>query len=258
MTTDPESPWLLDERTHSGSATLTSRAPEALTRLYELPPLPAETFRELGFQSNREVASRLFLRADEPAAPFVVPLLEGKNVSEFSERAPRLFLHPDPELLSATRCRLKAAEIYQGVDVVVRQTAAFTIAARHQGLAFRNSLLGAFASEPVDADLLVGLLNSALFRALHVSRQRDARQAAFPQVKVGHLRNLPRPPVHASLHEKIRAISRAATNQGGLDEGERKELDDAVFRLFSVSNSGKSEICSFLLERAPAALRPSR
>src|SRR5690606_1935516 len=100
------------------------------------------------------------------------------------------------------------------VQVVVRQTAAFTIAARHEGAAFRNSLIAAFSTEAADTTLLLGLLNSALFRALHLSRQRDARQAAFPQVKLSHLRSLPCPPDDDHQREMVRVVSKEASRRG--------------------------------------------
>jgi hypothetical protein len=249
--------WSLEERTHAAGSAFSVPMPEALGRVQQLLPLPPETFREVGFQSNRLVAAELFHRGPEPKEPFVVPLLEGRNVGEFIERAPGLFLFPDPDIFRQTKCRLKGSESYEAVDLVVRQTASFTIAARHGGLAFRNSLLGAFASADVDADLLAGLLNSALYRALHVARQRDARQAAFPQVKVSHLRKLPQPPLDQQVRAEIRRISVAASEAGGLNERARTELDGAVFRLFSLSADEAVSVCSFLQERAPAALRPS-
>lgn len=248
-------PWVLEERTHASAKLREVPVPRVLSRIDDMPTLPPETFREVGFQSNRRVAQTLFLRGDEPRAPFSVPLLEGKNVSEFSVRAPRLFLHADPRVLDETRCRLKPEDAYRAVDVVVRQTAAFTIAAKHDGSRFRNSLLGAFATELVDAELLVGLLNSALYRALHVSRQRDARQAVFPQVKVGHLRRLPLPPVNDECTRVIRELSRRATEMGGLSKDARASLDAAVYRLFSVTGEDAREIHAFLMERAPGALR---
>jgi hypothetical protein len=252
---DGTKPWILQERTHASAKIHQVPVPDVLSKLDALPSLPPEAFREVGFQSNRLVAQSLFLRADAPQLPFSVPLLEGKNVSEFSVRSPRLFLNPDSRILHETRCRLKSEEAYRAVDVVVRQTAAFTIAARHDGCRFRNSLLGAFSTEAVDADLLVGLLNSALYRALHLSRQRDARQAAFPQVKVGHLRRLPMPPSRPTDRKAIREISEQATKAGRLSADSRGRLDTAVFRLFDLTAEQAEHIHAFLMERAPAALR---
>jgi hypothetical protein len=211
----------------------------------------------MGFQSNRTVAQELFHRGETPEGDFTLPLLEGRRVSEFQQRAPGLFLHPDQETLRQTHCRLRPAEVYETVEIVVRQTAAFTIAARHEGPAFRNSLIAAFSTELVDASLLIGLLNSALFRALHLSRQRDARQATFPQVKVSHLRSLPCPSNDEALREPVRAVSSEASRLGGLTEHSRRSLDDAVFLLFGLSPEQASEVRHYLNGLSPAALRPS-
>lgn len=250
--------FTLEEKTHAASELVRTAPPPVLQSLGALPLFPRETFREVGFQSNRVVAENLFHRGDTPKDPFTVPLLEGRNVGEFVERAARLFLWPDEKTLEATNCRLKSDAAYQAVSAVVRQTAAFTIAARHDGGRFRNSLIGAFETPEVNVDLLVGLLNSALYRALHIARQRDARQAAFPQVKVAHLRRLPLPPENSDLRAQVTRLSRAASAEGGLDAAARAELDRAVFELFSIRTPDGDAIRAFLTERAPSSLRPSR
>jgi hypothetical protein len=253
-----DAPWALQEKTHAHFQVVVAAPPNVLGLLDKLPLLPRETFREVGFQSNRIVGARLFHRGGEPPEHFSVPLLEGRNVGEFAQRAPGLFLWPDEEILREANCRLKGEEAYQAGAVVVRQTAAFTIAARHSGMRFRNSLIGAFETKAVGVDLLLGILNSALFRALHVSRQRDARQAAFPQVKVAHLRRLPLPPTDETLRLSVEEISRKASRVEGLDAPMRAQLDQAVFDLFSIPASDRESITAFLTERAPAAVRPSR
>lgn len=250
--------WPLQEKTHADSKAVMTPPPSVLRLVDGLAPLPRETFGEVGFQSNRIVGAKLFYRGEDPPAQFSVPLLEGRNVGEFLERPPRLFLWPDQETLRQTKCRLKSAESYQAVTLVVRQTAAFTIAARHNGARFRNSLIGAFETESVGADLLLGLLNSVLYRALHVARQRDARQATFPQVKVAHLRRLPMPPADRGLRASVEELSRVASRNGGLDAALRIQLDRAVFDLFSIPASDRESIAAFLASIAPAAVRPSR
>ncbi len=250
-------PFLLEERTKAGGVVKRTAPPKVLKDLESLSVLPPETFREMGFQSNRIVAENLFYRGEVPQGDFQVPLLEGRNVGEFEVRSPRLFLKSDQATLKSTRCRLRDLSDYEGVDAVVRQTAAFTIAARHNGGRFRNSLIAAFATTDVDTELLVGLLNSALFRALHIGRQRDARQAAFPQVKVGHLRKLPAPPSNDVARERVREFSRGAVHKGGMTQEERQRFDQAVFDLFEISSEGAIDILAYLNTMAPRALKAS-
>lgn len=250
------SSWSLKERARTNCADAVS-APEFLTRWERAEVLPPDTFKEMGFQSNRVISAELFLRAPKGDSAYCEPLLEGRNVGEFSQRAPGLFLKPDAGVLSANRCRLRALEDYSRVEFVVRQTAAFTIAARHAGARFRNSLIAGYGRPDLPADLLVGLLNSALFRALHLSRQRDARQATFPQVKLQHLRKLPRPPEEPRLREMIESISVQASSQAGLSESQRQELDDLTFQLFGVSDEEAKQIRSYLQHAAPRAVAPT-
>jgi hypothetical protein len=251
---EPTRAWILQERSRSGAEVMRAAPPSELTALGRGEGLPPESFREMGFQSNRIVAERLFLRGVRSEGNFSIPLLEGRNVGEFHEGPPQLFLHPDAEVLRETRCRLRSPETYESVDLVVRQTAAYTIAAPHRGEAFRNSLIAAFGTALVDKLLLLGLLNSALFRAFHVSSQRDARQATFPQVKLSHLRRLPLPPEDIDKRALVRGLATDAVERGGLTRGDRHLLDQAVFRLFGMEPTVAESIRQYLLEMAPRAL----
>jgi len=196
------------------------------------------------------VSQALLLRAPEPDARHRYPLLEGRNVGEFREDPPRLFLHADRDRLRRARVRLRAEDDYRRVRFVVRQTASVPIAALHSGLPFRNSLLAGFALLDVEPELAVGLLNSALYRALHLARRRDARQAVFPQVKVSHLRALPHPPASPELRRRIAAVTRQATAHG-LTRALRAELDAAVFDLFGVSEADRTQVLDFVARRGP-------
>lgn len=245
---DPDAPLRLAERQRAGAAALEVAPPSALGEVARLPPFPRELFGEMGFQTTSIVTQTLLLRAPEPDALHHYPLLEGRDVREFSVGQPRLFLAPDREQLARARCRLRAAADYQRVTFVVRQTARFPIAARHPGLPFRNSLLAGFEVDGLPADLVVGLLNSSLYRALHLALRRDARQAAFPQVKVLHLRALPAPPDDPTAREEIASLSGALSREG-VRPTLTEALDGAVFRLFRVDDTAAREVRAFLSAR---------
>ncbi len=241
--------WPLTERTRSAGAAASVEPPAPLRRLANAPPLPAEAFREMGFQSAGPVSKQLFFRGADPPPEFDYPLLEGRNVKEFQQGKPVLFLRRDARILREHRCRLRPLEDYRLVDFVVRQTAQYPIAASHSGAPFRNSLLAGFSTPGFSTHLLVGLLNSALCRALHVGFQRDARQRAFPQVKIRHLRALPAPPIDDSeIPQAIeRCVQRLPTERSA-----RRELDELVFQLYGIGEE-RSEILGFLRDYAPAA-----
>jgi hypothetical protein len=143
---------------------------------------------------------------------------------------------------------LRDRDDYGRVSFVVRQTARYPIAALHRGLPFRNSLLAGFSIDGFPPDLVVGLLNSSLYRALHVASQRDARQATFPQVKIAHLRALPSPPEDLAGRARIASLSDELT-RCGLTPGLTERLDAAVFELFSMESSMSREIQDFLTAR---------
>ena len=122
---------------------------------------------------------------------------------------------------------------------------------------FRNTLLAGFEVEGFEPELVVALLNSTLYRALHIGFRRDARQAAFPQVKIAHLRALPRPPHDPDRRAHLSELTLRAT-AGRFDAELRQELDEAVFELFGVDARARLEITGFVAElslpkkRAPA------
>ncbi len=245
-----DEPWRLTERQRAGASANEIDVPQVVELLLEAAPFPKELFREMGFQSAGSVSKTLFLRAPEPDSRHEYPLLEGKNVSEFVEGPPKLFLAVDREALRQARCRVRPQNEYQNVDFVVRQTAVYPIAAEHQGFPFRNTLLAGLAVDGLTAPLVVGLLNSALYRAMHVAATRDARQAAFPQVKLKHLRALPRPPSDPAARRRIEKIATRA-KQKGLGSEQRLELDDVVFDLFRVPPDHRLAVTSFLGGRVP-------
>src|SRR5262249_3023032 len=156
---------------------------------------------------------------------------EGRNIKEFWEGEPELFLARDEPALLNARCRVRDKNDYFRVRFVIRQTARYPIAALHRGQPFRNSLLAGFAVDGLPPEVVVGLLNSSLYRALHLALQRDARQATFPQVKIGHLRALPRPPDDAHRRTQIANLTLDLTHSG-VDSLTVKRLDSEVFSLF--------------------------
>lgn len=250
-TTEPERAFVLTERKRVAGAAATLQTPPALARLAALSRLPAELFGEMGLQTNSAVTQKLLYRGSTPPAEFSYALLEGRSIAEFRLSAPRLFLKPDQAFLSAQRCRLRDAAEYRKVKLVVRQTAAITIAAAHDGTPFRNSLLAGFELSEFPYELTLGLLNSTLFRALHLAGRRDARQGAFPQVKISHLRALPAPPATAD-RSRISQLSLRAS-KAGLDAALRQALDDAVYAAFDISAAERVEIARFVRGLSPIA-----
>ena len=248
---EPECAFVLTERRRAAGAASELQTPPALARLSGLPRLPAELFGEMGLQTNSAVTRQLLYRGTTPPAEFSYPLLEGRNIAEFSLSAPRLFLKPDQVFLAQQRCRLRDAADYRRVKLVVRQTAAITIAAAHDGKPFRNSLLAGFEVDEFPFALTLGLLNSTLYRALHLAGRRDARQGAFPQVKISHLRSLPAPPSGA-VRSEIAALA-AEASRGGLTVELRRALDTAVFGAFDISEAEATEIAVFVYRQSPRA-----
>ena len=192
----------------------------ALERLRDLPRFPPETFGEAGFQTGGEIARTHLGDWPSSDARFSIALREGRDIESYYTGPPSRALHPDPVALKAARIRLRTADSYHAISVLIRQTARFPIAALHEPrAAFRNSLLAGYSADP---EILVALLNSELLRALHLASQRDGRQIVFPQVKIAHLRALPSPPPGRDF-EPLRVLaSRAGAAQRARHECTRE------------------------------------
>jgi hypothetical protein len=249
---EPERAFVLSERSRAAAEAKDLAVPPALLRLLGAPKLPAELFGEMGFQTSARVTKELLYRGTTPPKEYNYALLEGRDVREFRVRSPRLFLRPDRDVLRESRCRLREAAAYAGVKLVIRQTAAIPIAALHDGTPFRNSLLAGFESAEFPAALLLGLLNSQLYRALHLAARRDARQTTFPQVKISHLRALPAPARRSTALTTIERVA-AEASRGGLDDELRRALDAAVFEEFELDAAEAAEVTAFVRDRAPRA-----
>ena len=194
---DRGKPWQLNRQD------LDNTGAALLTRWERLALLPPALFGERGFQSTPELR-RHIRKMSEPQAPYTLPMREGSNVREFVLGQPRLFADA-----AALKGALRAPAEFAQVCLVVRQTARYPIAAKSDGLAFRNSLLAVLPHDHWPWPLLLCLLNSSLFRWCHYHRYRDGRQPILPQLKVGHLRSLPTPTSNdAGAYRKLEKIGK--------------------------------------------------
>jgi hypothetical protein len=193
-----------------------------LERAGAMPALPPTLFGERGYQTTGDDVTRL-RELVAPEQPFTVALREGSDIAAFARRAPRLYVDP-----SRLRGRLRGADEWRGIKILIRQTARFPIAAPSDGRAFRNSILAGFAGDGYDEHALIAWLNSSPVRWLHFMRFRDARQG-MPQVKIGHLRATIAPP--ASCVGDLSALGeRLGRRNSGVTPEEQDDLDALVAR----------------------------
>ncbi len=229
---DGAGPWPLERRD------LDTPTREILAKLAACATLPRETFGERGLQSSTQDAPFF---ADAPSPRFTVPIRVGGDIEAGLQRPPRK--HADRAHFAA---RLRTPEAWRAVDVVLRQTARFPVAARHDGSAFRNSLLACFATPELSADFLVAWLNSAPVRFAHYMRNRDARNG-MPQVKIGHLRALPAPPAgaHAAVAE-LAALGRMLNaRNAGIAAPEQASLDELASRALGLTPTEHAHIAQW-------------
>lgn len=203
-----------------------------LARLGALPVFDPGLFGERGIQTDQRMKAHLSL-GEASHGRFTTPVREGADIREFWLEAPKLWADW-PALGRAAR----APAEYQLVRFVVRQTASFPIATLYDGLPFRNSLLAGFGSPTWTPEVLVALLNSSLIRWHHYMRHRDARQPVLPQVKVGHLRAVPRPVITTDQHrQRLARLATAAQSQGEMNAEQRLELDATVAEMYAITEA---------------------
>lgn len=206
-----------------------------LARLAALPVLDADLFGERGVQSDARMKPHMSAGV-ESHDRFTTPLREGADIREFFLGAPRLWADW-PALGRLARPVLD----YGLVRFVVRQTASYPIATLSDGLPFRNSLLAGFSSPRWAPEVVVALLNSSLLRWHHYMRHRDARQPVLPQVKIGHLRAVPRPIVSkAASEERLAELTRCFQGAELVQDEQRLELDELVFDLYESTDAERA------------------
>ena len=119
------------------------------------------------------------------------------------------------------------------MQVVIRQTAHRPIAAKHlpRGF-FRNSILACYEIKQWSDDEVVSWLNSTILAFFHLNSIPESRQIVFPQMKIGHLRNLPIPSGLISLEcdptldeeEKLRWMDQQVSHAFGFSTAEHRLL----------------------------------
>lgn len=190
-------------------------------------PLPPELFGERGLQTRGNDTAHLQASAD---AQHQVPLRVGSDIQSFRRGPPSLFA--DRTWFGT---RLRPESDWRAVRVLIRQTARVPIAALSDGLGFRNSILAGFSHNTYPAPFLVAYLNSTPIQWRHFYRYHDARHG-MPQMKIGHLRAIPAPPLDwvpilAAMGEHLSA------RNDGIREHEQRALDEAVARAFALSSA---------------------
>jgi hypothetical protein len=203
--------------------------PEALQllRKFDVPSLPPEMFGERGLQTSGTDTDHFRASAD---AEHVVPLRVGSDIRAFRRGPPSLYANP-----SWFGGRLRPESEWRKVRVLIRQTARVPIAVLSDGAGFRNSILAGFDTAAYPASFLVAYLNSTPIRWHHYYRNRDAR-LGMPQVKIGHLRAIPAPPVELIVTTAMLCAELSNRNDGILED-EQRALDDAVARAFALTSS---------------------
>lgn len=192
---------------------------------------PKKLFGERGIQSHSAMREKL-QRQRTPT--HFLGLMTGSDIRPFKVKPASCWANPK-EIQSS----LRSKEVYLSVDIWIRQTARFPIAAPSNGDYFRNSILAAFATEEWNKALLLGLLNSSVLRWFHYHCFRDAREG-MPQIKINHLRQYPKP-VPSEYLANIQNISQSFMSENREPTPkEFKQLHELSCQCYGLSESEKS------------------
>ncbi len=220
-----------------------------LGKLDKLPKLPDALFGERGYRSCTADRGK-FAKLPAPQPPLDVPMYEGTSVREFELLPPTAF--GDGERLPYVLPSKK----WQEVDLFIRQTAKYPIVSPSARVAFRNSVIAAFAKPPHSAEALLAYLNSTPIRWYHFHKQRDAREG-MPQVKVGHLRMLPAP--DESFLAPLSELGCLIVESGsGITDEQRAELDALAGKALSMEEDILSKVLDWGRANPPPEGRSSQ
>jgi hypothetical protein len=221
--------------------------------LSHLPRLDRRSFADPGVHTGNAARELVF---DAPG-PGRAPLRVGRDLAPFKLGTPSRYLRVDLEpsgtrssgtTSNGRRFRIAPLERYEGFPVLVRQTANRPLAALHvEPTFFRNSLLAAREVPGLDPAFVVGVLNGPVATAWHRARWRDARQKAFPQVKVAHLASQPfpiatraeQPELHDELAARVRALPK---KEGAAFDRERCAVESLALASFALSQVAREAV----------------
>jgi len=207
-----------------------------LLRIVSARHRPIGGYFDIGVHTGN-VASRIVL--GEPIDGSV-RVLEGKQVHRFWCEAPRKWLNLKYRAKRGEYFRIAPSRVYETIDIVLRQTASYPIAARHvHRCHFRNSVLGLRVPHGFSVEYLLGILNSQICHLLFAALSPETHQRTFPQVKIGKLKKLPIPdpraPGKKRLVRQIESLVRRLEHEAPtLEKDLLDELNSVVCEIYEV------------------------
>lgn len=259
----PVSTFVVDVATAPMPRTSFSRKPRStpnvLDRLMSLDGTLGPLVTDIGVHTGN-CASKLIVDQPVPGAS-CVPVLEGKDIQAYAVSEPKRWLRMDYVAAPSEYFRIPRPAAVDRIAGVIRQTAAWPIAARlERPIHFRNSLLGLLdPGEGVDVRFLIGLLNARAICVMHRLIAPDSGQAAFPQVKIRDLRRLPlrlpdqSSPTERQMHGRVVKLVKAveAFHKSSTSSLEKRKASDKPGRpIRHVLNEIDRIVESWLARRA--------
>ena len=189
--------------------------------------LPSGSFADPGVHTGN--SARLLIHPDDRLD--LPGVRQGRDLQPWSLGPPSARLEVNLERTPERRFRIPALERMQAFPVLLRQTADRPKAALHtEPTYFRNSLLATREVEGLDPRFIACVLNAQVLADWHRAAHCDARQRAFPQIKVRHLSAAPFPIAHRREDPSLHDALVAAYGDGPL-------VDRLVAEAFGISSN---------------------
>jgi hypothetical protein len=198
------------------------------------------TFSDPGVHTGNVAAKLLRSRRKAGSAP----ILEGRRILPFHCRRPARWLDLTYRPSAGEYFRAADIRTYKETDIIIRQTAARPVAARHSHRCrFRNSVLALKAPDGFSVEYLLGILNSDTAAMLYQALSPECLQRAFPQIKVNNLKQLPIPdpnlPQSRAVADRIESAVRVLevrARDGGATGAMSARLNRLVREIYGLKN----------------------
>ncbi|MAA77713.1 MAG: hypothetical protein CL916_00515 [Deltaproteobacteria bacterium] len=192
---------------------------------------PKDSFRDIGVHTGN-CSKQLISKVRQKGH---VPVYEGKNIHPFRLDTANRWLYLEYEKKEGEYYTIRSLEDYERVRILIRQTGNRPVASKHIPKSFfRNSVLACYGMEQWSDDQTISWLNSTIIAFFYINSIPEARQQTFPQVKIGHLRNLPVP--SGSIDSFL--------DQGLMDDERHVWQDRQVSSAFGFSSIEHTLLCA--------------
>ncbi len=201
------------------------------TSLMRHPPLPPNTFRDIGVNFGNS-AALLIAEQNEPGA---YPMRDASDIIAFGTRNPQLFIRAKVRKVTGFYARIAPPSAFKQIHILIRREGGRPVAALHRPAAFfRDDLIGCHVPETFDDEYLLGIINSEHYARMYRDSFKEGRLRAEGRITVDQLHALPVPTRRAAgrAYDEVVGLTRELLQVAGRNARLVAALDEAVKRAY--------------------------